>query len=201
MSANLLDQILGKLSPQAVSQIGQKAGTSPAQTSDAISAALPMLLAALSNNANKPGGAEALSKAIDRDGHGKDDLESMLERQLTGGQAPGSNRMVDHMLGQRRAPVEQALAAKTGASQDSIAQILQTLGPLVLGAVGKEKQGKGLNPTDLAGYLGQQKTAAKAQSGDMGGMLFDMLDANDDGSIVDDVMRLAGQFMGTGKKA
>jgi hypothetical protein len=201
MSANLLDQILGKLSPQAVSQIGNKAGTSPAQTSDAISAALPLLLAALSNNASKPGGAEALSKAIDRDGHGNDDLESMLERQLTGGAAPGSNRMVDHMLGQRRGQVEQALAAKTGASQDSIAQILQTLGPLVLGAVGKEKQGKGFKPEDLAGYLGQQKSAAKVQSGDMGSMLFDILDANDDGSIVDDVMRLAGQFMGTSNAA
>ncbi len=200
MSANLLDQILGQLSPQAVSKIGQKAGTNPVQTSDAISAAIPMLVAALSNNATKPGGAEALSKAIDKDGHGSEDWESMLERQLTGGQAPGNNRMVDHMLGQRRGSIEQALASKTGTSQDSIAQILQTLGPLVLGAIGKEKQGKGLNPSDLAGYLGQQKSAAKAKSGDVGSMLFDLLDANDDGSIVDDVMRLAGQYMGPPKK-
>jgi hypothetical protein len=155
-----------------------------------------MLVAALSNNAAKPGGAEALSRAIDKDGHGNDDLETMLERQIAGGAAPGNNRMVDHMLGQRRGSVEQALAAKTGASQDSIAQILQTLGPLVLGAVGKQKQGQGLNPSDLAGYLGQQKSAAKAKTGDTGSMLFDLLDANDDGSIVDDVMRLAGQFMG-----
>jgi hypothetical protein len=201
MSANLLDQILGQLSPQAVSKIGQKAGTSPAQTSDAISAAIPMLVAALSNNAAKPGGAEALSRAIDKDGHGSEDWESMLERQIVGGVAPANSRMVDHMLGQRRGQVEQALAAKTGTSQDSIAQILQTLGPLVLGAIGKEKQGQGLNPSDLAGYLGQQKSAAKAKSGDMGSMLFDLLDANDDGSIVDDVMRLAGQFIGPSNAA
>jgi hypothetical protein len=30
--------------------------------------------------------------------------------------------------------------------------------------------------------------------------LGDLLDANDDGSVIDDVMRLAGQFMGSGKK-
>ena len=200
MSANLFDEILGKLSPQAVSQISSKAGTSQSQTSDAISAALPMLLAALANNSAKPGGAEALSQAIDRDGHGREDLETTLERQLTGGPKQTDSRMVDHMLGQRRGSIEQALAAKTGASQDSIAQILQTLGPVVLGAIGKQKQGQGFNPADLAGYLGQQKSAAKNKSGDMSSYLFDLLDANDDGSVVDDVMRLAGQFMGSGKK-
>jgi len=200
MSANLFDELLGKLSPSAVSQIGNQAGTSPAQTSNAISAALPLLLGAIANNAARPGGAEALSQAIDRDGHGNEDVETTLERQLTGGSAPGSDRMVDHMLGQRRGSIEQALAAKTGASQDNITQILQTLGPLVLGAIGKQKQGQGFNPADLAGYLGQQKSAAKYKSGDMGSYLFDLLDANDDGSVVDDVMRLANQFMGSGKK-
>ena len=200
MAANLFDELLGKLTPAAVSQIGNKAGTSQSQTQQAISAALPMLLAALANNANKPGGAEALSQAIDRDGHGSDDLETTLERQLTGGAAPTNDRIVDHMLGQRRGSIEQALAAKTGAPQDSITQILQTLGPLVLAAVGKQKQGQGWNPADLAGYLGQQKTSAKNKSGDMGSYLFDLLDANDDGSVVDDVMRLAGQFMGSAKK-
>jgi hypothetical protein len=136
-----------------------------------------------------------LSKAIDRDGHGSEDLEDTLARQLSGAARPTDNRMVDHMLGQRRGSIEQALAAKTGASPDSISQILQTLGPLVLGALGKQKQGQGLNPGDLAGYLGQQKTAAKNQSGDLGATLFDLLDANDDGSVIDDVLRMAGQFM------
>jgi hypothetical protein len=200
MSANLLEEVLGKLSPQAVSQIGAKAGTSPGQTSSAISAALPMLLGALANNSNKPGGAEALSRAIDEGGHGREDWESMIERQLTAGSEPTNRRMVDHMLGERRGSIEQALASKTGASQGGIAQILQTLGPLVMGAVGKEKQAQGLKSGDLAGFLTQQKAVAKSQSGDLGSSLFDMLDANDDGSIVDDVMRMAGQFVGAGKK-
>ena len=54
---------------------------------------------------------------------------------------------------------------------------------------------------DLAGYLGQQKSAAKNQSGDMSSYLFDLVDANDDGSVVDDVMRMAKGFMASGKKA
>lgn len=199
MSANLLDEILGKLSPDAVSQISNKAGISPSQTSQVISAALPMLVAALANNANKPGGAEALGQAIDRDGHGEEDFEATLGRQLTGG-SPANDRMVDHMLGQRRGSIEQALAAKTGAGQDSIAQILKTLGPLVLGAIGKQKQGQGLNPADLAGYLGQQKQSAKQQAASTGNVLLDMLDANDDGSVVDDVMRMAQSYLGTAAK-
>lgn len=199
MAANLLEEILAKLSPDAVSKISDKAGTNPAQTSQTISAALPLLLAALANNTSKPGGAEALSQVIERDSHGEEDLETTLERQLTS-VSPGKSHMVDHLLGKRRGSIEQALAAKTGAGQDSIAEILKLLGPLVLGAVGKQKQNQDLSPTDLAGYLGQQKQAAKTQSGDATSMLFDMLDANDDGSVVDDVMRLAQNFLGTGAK-
>jgi hypothetical protein len=200
MSADLLDEIRAQLPPDTVARLSERTGSSPEQTSAAISAALPMLLGALANSSARPGGAESISRAIERDGHGTEDLAATLERELQVGPAPANQRMVNHMLGQRRAPVEQALAAKTGMPAGGVAQILEVLGPLVMGAVGQQQRGKGLNPADLTDYLGQQKSSAKSKSGDLGSMLFDMLDANDDGSIVDDVMRLAGQFMGSGPK-
>ena len=195
MAANLFEEIQRQLTPKTVSQLGEKTGGNPSQMSQILSAALPLLLGALANNAARPGGAAALSQAIERDGHGKQDADQVLEQQLA---APSreSDKMVDHMLGSRRQPIEQALAAKTGMSPGTISQILQTLGPLVLSAVGKQKQEQKMDPGALAGYLNQQKQSAKNQSGDLGGFLFDMLDANDDGSVVDDVMRMAGQFFG-----
>jgi hypothetical protein len=200
MSTDLLDEIQAQLPPDTAARLSQRTGSSPEQASAAISAALPMLLGALANNSARPGGAESISQAIERDGHGTEDLAAMLERELQVGPAPANQRMVNHMLGQRRAPVEQALAAKTGMPTSGVAQILEVLGPLVMGAVGKQQRGKGLNPADLTDFLGQQKSSAKSKSGDLGSMLFDLLDANDDGSIMDDVMRLAGQFMGPGAK-
>lgn len=200
MSSSVLDQILAKLSPSTVTELSQKTGTPPGQINQAIQAALPMLLAALANNASRPAGAQALSQALDRDGHGDEDLETMFQRQITGAAAPQNTRMVDHMLGQRRGSIEQALAAKTGVEQPRIGQILEMLGPLVLGAVGKQKQSQGLDSGGLSDFLGKQKTAARQQSGDLTGSLFDLLDANDDGSVVDDVMRLAGQLLGNQKK-
>ena len=196
MSPNLFDELLSKLTPAKVSQIGSQAGASPQQASETVAAAVPMLVGALANNAARPGGAEALSQAIDQGGHGNEDLETMLERLITGAASTTGNKMLNHILGERRAPIEQTLAAKTGASPESVDQILKTLGPLVMGAVGKAKQSQSLAPADLARFLGQQKAAGKGKSGDLGSQLFDLLDANDDGNVADDLMRLARQVVG-----
>jgi hypothetical protein len=62
-----------------------------------------------------------------------------------------------------------------------------------MGAVGREQQQNGLDSNGLAQYLGQQQQQ-QAANPDMMGMLSSMLDSNKDGSMTDDLARIAGNF-------
>ena len=56
-SQSLVEQLLAQLQGAPLQQIAQQLGTDTAQTQSAVSAALPLLLGALGNNAAQPQGA------------------------------------------------------------------------------------------------------------------------------------------------
>lgn len=87
MTASLVDDLLSQLQGAPVNQMAQQLGTDPTTTSDAISAALPMIVGALGRNAQQPGGADALLGALQRDhvGQGAVDLGGLLGAVLGGG--------------------------------------------------------------------------------------------------------------------
>ena len=76
-NASLADEFLAQLQGAPIREISSQLGTSPQQASDAVSAALPMILGALGRNAADPQGAQALFGALNRD-HGGMDLGSVL---------------------------------------------------------------------------------------------------------------------------
>ena len=78
----------------------------------------------------------------------------------------------------------------------TIGTLLETLAPLVMGALGRARQQDRLDAGSLGGYLGQQREQATAASPDLMGMLGGLLDSNKDGSVVDDLVGLAGKFLG-----
>jgi hypothetical protein len=67
---------------------------------------------------------------------------------------------------------------------------------MVMGAIGKTQQQQGLDATSLSAFLGNEHQEAQASAPDMMGMLGNLLDSNKDGSVVDDVGRLATKFFG-----
>jgi hypothetical protein len=87
MTASLVDDLLSQLQGAPVNQMAQQLGTDPTTTSDAIAAALPMIVGALGRNAQQPGGADALLGALQRDhaGQGAVDLGGLLGAVLGGG--------------------------------------------------------------------------------------------------------------------
>ena len=77
--SSLLDLVTQSLGGDATQQISQQLGANPQQTQSAISAALPMLLAGLTRNAQSPGGAEALHDALaSHDGNVLEQLSGLL---------------------------------------------------------------------------------------------------------------------------
>ena len=90
--------------------------------------------------------------------------------------------------------MENNLAEATGLDQNSAGSLLEMVAPLVMGAVGRQQRQEGLDPQGLSQYLGQQQQAAQTANPDLMGGLSSMLDSNRDGSVVDDLIRIAGSF-------
>ena len=85
-------------------------------------------------------------------------------------------------------------AQQTGLDPATIGQLLTIAAPLVMGALGKTQQEQGLDANGLSSFLGQQQQQAHQSNPGLMGMLNNMLDMNNDGSALDDILGLAGKF-------
>lgn len=191
---NLTEMLTQQLAGGAISQISSKIGADEGTTSAAIAIAVPLLISALARNSSTPAGAEALNQAVakDHDGSILDNLSSFLGNT----QSANGAGILGHVFGNRRTDVENGLAQSTGLDPGGAGALLETVAPLVMGALGKTQQQQGLDAGSLSDFLGNQRQQAQASAPDMMGMLGNLLDSNKDGSVVDDVGRLAGKLFG-----
>jgi hypothetical protein len=192
---DLMQILTQQLSGDGVKQISNQIGADEGSTQNAIGLSLPVLISALAKNSSQQGGAEALHRALQKDHDGTilDDLPSYL-----GGGAATSkgSGILNHVLGDKQENVANAIAKQTGMNSGSILQLLTTLAPMLMGALGKTQAKSGFDPGSLSGYLNGQKDQAQASSGDMMGTITSMLDSNKDGSILDDLGNIAGKLFG-----
>jgi hypothetical protein len=190
----LTEMLMRQLAGGALSQISGKIGADQSTTSKALEIALPLLISALARNSSTPTGAQALDQAIARDHDGSilDNLGSFFGNP----EAANGAGILGHVLGGRRTVAETGLAQSTGLDPAAAGQLLETVAPLVLGALGKAKQQQGLDAAGLSEFLGSQDQQAQAAEPGMMGMLGNLLDSNKDGSVLDDVTRIAGKFFG-----
>jgi hypothetical protein len=190
----LTEMLMGQLAGSAVSQIGGKIGADPSTTSKALSMAVPLLISALARNSSTPAGAEALDQAVANDHDGS--VLDNLSRFLGNSEAANGAGILGHVLGDRRTDVENGLAQSTGLEPGAAGQLLETVAPLVMGALGKVRQDQGLDANGLSAFLGDQHQQAQASAPNVMGMLGSLLDSNKDGSVLDDVSRIAGKLFG-----
>ncbi len=190
----LTQLLMQQLSKQDVSQIGDRIGADPKTTRSALSVALPLLMSALAKNSSQPQGAQALHQALaqDHDGSILDDLPGFLSNP----QAVNGAGILGHVLGSQQATVSQGMAQGTGLNGQQIIQLLQIAAPLVMGLLGKQQQQQGFDPNGLSAFLGTQQQQAQQANPDMMGVLNTLLDTNQDGSAIDDVIGLAGKLFG-----
>jgi hypothetical protein len=194
--ASLLESIAGNLAGDALNQVGRQLGTDPKTAQKAVQAALPVLLSALAKNASNPNGAQSLASALARDHDGSilNNLTSALgnTQQLSDGA-----KILGHVLGGRQSTVEAGLGKTTGLGAPGAATLLKMLAPVVLGSLGKTQRTQGLDAAGLAALLGGERSSLGAAASGAGlGSLMQLLDADGDGSIVDDVGGLLGKFLG-----
>lgn len=188
---SVLEALQSQLSGGALKQVAAQLGTDDAGANAAIGAALPVLLGALAKNAASPDGAAALGRALDKDHDGSvlDDLGGAIGN-FQGGAGAG---ILKHVLGGRQDVVAQGLGQAAGLDAGKAGALLSMLAPVVMGALGKAKRSGGLDAGGLAAMLGQERQRM-APAGAVGGLL-SFLDADKDGSVVDDVLGMAAKFL------
>lgn len=190
---NALTQIITQqLSGDASRTIAQRFGISETMANTAVQVGVPLILAALARNANEPQGAQSLHQAINEDHDGS--IFDNLMGYVSNPQSVNGAGILGHVFGGQKPAIENNLAQATGLDQSSAGGLLETLAPLVMGAVGRAQQQEHLDPSGLSNLLSQQQQQAQNNAPGAMGILNSMLDQNNDGSSIDDLKRMASGF-------
>jgi len=202
--ADLLSALQSELSGNSLSALASALGAPQDQTQQAVAAALPLLLGALTRNAAQPGGADALASALERD-HSQPlaqhavafgGLGGLLEAAMGGGSAApkalDGAGILGHLLGGSQNAAVQAVAQHSGLELGMVMKLLPALAPLVMSSLGSVRKERGMQPADLSGYLQEQTKQVSGAQG--GGLLGSILDPAQDGIGIDDLAR-AGSFL------
>ncbi len=184
--------LVEELGKAAFSQMTRNASAKTGLNEGAIAALMPMATAMLMNglkkNVAKPGGAEALAKALTKhDGS----LLNNLSRSADDDVMADGGAILGHILGGKRGQAEQTLAKAAGANPDQIAKLLAMAAPVILAGLGKAKRDQGLDANALASLVKTESQRAEtAAPNELNGFL-KWIDTDGDGRIDDNIAEIA----------
>ncbi len=117
-----------------------------------------------------------------------------LKGALASGDTDAGGRILGHVLGDRQEVAETAVARTSGMDPQAAGQLLATLAPVVMGALGRVQQQHGLDAEGLSDRLRQEEQKAQQAAPDWMNLATRLLDRNQDGSILDDVGGIVGKL-------
>lgn len=212
---NLMDMIMGAAGGQAPQNVGQQFGLDANQSQGAIAALLPAISSALKNNSSSPQGLAGLLGALQNGNH-----DQYLENpdQLGQPQAVNEgNAILGHLFGSKEVSREVAsrASAQTGVDSSILKKMLPMVAMMAMGSLGKQTRGNGGLQSMMTGMAMQHLMGGGAKAGGLGGMLSGlmggqrraqaqqqqthqqgmgmigkMLDADGDGSTMDDILKM-----------
>lgn len=185
---NLLDMVMGAQGGDVVSQAASRFQLDEGQARSAMGALIPALSRGISRNAADPQGLDDLIGALSRGNHSQyiEQPETLVEPSTV----DEGNGILGHIFGSKDVSREVAAKAAETSGVDSsiLKQMLPVLASVAMGAMSKNGFGS------VAG-AGSVNPLASGDQGGIGGMLASFLDADKDGSIVDDVLGMASRFL------
>ncbi|HEX7941085.1 MAG TPA: DUF937 domain-containing protein [Gemmatimonadaceae bacterium] len=176
--ASTLDLVQQHLGPQEIQQISQQLGTDPAQTQQAVNAALPAIVGGLASTSQQPGGTSTIQQLLGSHGGILGSLGSII-----GGGGAADSGILGQVLGHHQADVNQGVQQASGLDSDRTRKLLMILAPIVIGALAKRAMNHGADndPGKLNDVIRQDATQAQQQAQaqgqkHVGGLLGKMLD-------------------------
>ncbi len=196
--SGILDLLNSDLGKSIISGVSDSTGNDQNKTSSVLTMALPVLMKAMERNASTPQGAEGLMGALSgkHDGSILDNLGGLFGGGVEESVTQDGSKILGHILGNRQQGVEKIIGEKSGLDTGSVGNILKVAAPILMGILGKQaRQNNVSSGNDLTGLIGGMLGGSGAREEQ--GFLEQILDADGDGSVVDDV---AGMILGSSKK-
>lgn len=189
----ILDLLNSDTGKAIISGVAGSTGQDTNKTGSVLTMALPVLMKAMQRNAATPQGAESLKSALNKhDGGILDNLGDLFNGGVNSDVLQDGSKILGHVLGSKQQGVEKVIGQKAGMDTGAVADILKTAAPILMGLLGKQSRQENVNnPSDLSGLLGGLLGGSSTQKEQS--FLEQILDADGDGSIVDDV---AGMILG-----
>lgn len=195
--SGLLDLLNSPMGKQLISGVAGQTGQPEGKTSDVLSMAMPLILGAMKKNVSSPDGAAGLMSALSGKHNGGilDNLGGLFGGGVDDSIMQDGAGILGHVFGNKQPQVENALSQKSGLDAGSIAQILKIAAPIVMGYIGKQTTQS--NVSDAGGMNALLGSMLGGQPQENQSLITTLLDADGDGSILDDV---AGMVMGSTKQ-
>ena len=194
-----LEALLGLLQGQDLGNLASQVGGNEGETKNGVMAALPAMLAALGKNVGTEKGAEELNNALEKkhDGSILDNLSGYLSNpDLKDGAG-----ILNHLFGNQTSNVANAVSQSSGLDTNGSMKMLQMLAPILMGMLGQQKKQNNLDAKGLGNLTSMLASNFGSEAGTSGIIetVTNLLDANKDRNVVDDIMGMVGKFFGGNK--
>ena len=194
-----LEALLGLLQGQDLGNLASQVGGNEGEVKNGVMAALPAMLAALGKNAGTEKGAEELNNALEKkhDGSILDNLSGYLSNpDLKDGAG-----ILNHLFGNQTSNVANAVSQSSGLDTNGSMKMLQMLAPILMGMLGQQKKQNNLDAKGLGNLTSMLASNFGSEAGASGIMeaVTNLLDANKDGNVMDDIMGMVGKLFGGNK--
>ncbi|MFN3625696.1 MAG: DUF937 domain-containing protein [Hyphomicrobium sp.] len=157
MSTNLVASAAKLLTPELVSRLASALGIDQTMVEKALNAGIPGLLAAFISMVGRPGGATKLADAVAQQQPG---VLSSIASAGPGGERDiinqGLGSLSSLLGGSTVSAITQALNRYAGIGEAGSKGVLGLLAPLVLGVLGQQQRGAGLDASGFAQLLQSQ---------------------------------------------
>lgn len=194
---NLLESLIGSESDSVVSELAKQLGVGESEARKAAGQLIPALGRAIKNNANTDSGLDSLVNALDKGQHSNylDNLSGLGSNNTIN----DGNGILGHLFGSKDVSrnIANHGATQSGLSSALMKKALPILATLVMSTLSKKLMGRGKSSGSIfgGGNSGNQGHGDIFGTGlaanQNRGILEKFLDADNDGSILDDLLSLA----------
>ena len=194
-----LEALLGLLQGQDLGQLAEQVGGNEGQVKNGVMAALPAMLTALSKNTGTEKGAQELNNALETKHDGS--ILNNLSGYLSNPDLKDGAGILNHLFGSQTSNVANAVSQSSGLDSNGSMKMLQMLAPVLMGMLGQQKKQNNLDAEGIGNLTSMLASNFGSEAGASGIMdvVTNLLDANKDGNVLDDIMGMVGKFFGGNK--
>ena len=194
-----LEALLGLLQGQDLGQLTEQVGGNEGQVKNGVMAALPAMLTALSKNTGTEKGAQELNNALETKHDGS--ILNNLSGYLSNPDLKDGAGILNHLFGSQTSNVANAVSQSSGLDSNGSMKMLLMLAPVLMGMLGQQKKQNNLDAEGIGNLTSMLASNFGSEAGASGIMeaVTNLLDANKDGNVMDDIMGMVGKLFGGSK--